>query len=247
MAERHPRCQVAHGAEMAATMNKEKVANAVYGAMVRANAGLKVVKKGDSTLMKLVGICIRPFNPTFMTQYATTIPFLGTVYVPDDWDPLDQWDTLAHEAVHAIQGRRDGQVRFALRYLFPQCLSLLSLAAIGAIWWTPMLFALVFLLAAAPWPASKRSEYEREAYRISYAMDHLAGYDIESDGYIAWAAEHFAGWGYYKMDWSRDRAEGQVLWDISRAIILCRGNIKIDASPYELDVIQSVKKAMEEQ
>jgi len=63
-----------------------------------------------------------------------------------------------------------GRLLFSLAYLFPQCLSLLSLGAIFAIFWTPMLWCLLFLLFLAPFPAPWRKKFELEAYTMSLFM-----------------------------------------------------------------------------
>lgn len=171
---------------------------------------VKRVEKGRSLFMRLLSIPLYLFNREFMTSFVTTIPFLGKAYVPKGWFPVKLWRTMAHEGMHSIQAKKEGQLRFALKYTFPQVFALLALFAIGAIWWTPMLFSLVFLLALLPWPAPYRAEYELEAYWISWMIDAVMGQDVYSKNYVEYALSPFIGWNYYRPMWRRKSIEKDV-------------------------------------
>jgi hypothetical protein len=121
--------------------------------------------KDESRLMRFLG-ALMFFAPTFRTNMATTIN--RTIYLPSrEWarDSRRYWMTMAHELVHVEDAERQGFVGFALSYLFPQCLSLLSvLAFVPGMWW--MVFALLFL---APIPSPGRARAEFRGYAISMA------------------------------------------------------------------------------
>ena len=201
---------------------------------------LRIISKDKSPFMRFLNFFVGLFNHSFMTEYTTTIPFLGRIYAPTKWyAQSDWWRVLAHEGVHLVQARRDGQVRFALKYLFPQCLALLALLAIGAIWWLPMLWCLLFLLMLAPLPAPWRVRYEREAYTVSAACDKLIGFDIVSKLYIDYMQRHYTGWGYYKPAWTR--IDG-ILGDMIRAEDLVDDDLLAsNVTPYSSAVIWAIK------
>jgi hypothetical protein len=218
---------------------------AAVGDVMRAY-GLPVwiEKKSDSLLMKVIGFLIRPFNPRFMTDYLTTIPFLGRIYVPEREGGM--WRSIAHEGVHLDQAKRDGQLPFALKYLFPQCLAPLALLAFVAFAWTPMLFALLFILALAPWPAPWRVQYEREAYIVSAACDHLLGHDIRSDEYMEYMMHHYVGWGYYHPSWDPGRLRLRLAIDMVRAEWLAEEDGSSGPSTdYSRSVIWLIREEME--
>lgn len=80
-------------------------------------AGIKLVRKDKSRLMRLVSWIIKPFSPRFMEDYYTTL--WGKLYVPArrwETDTLDE-DLLKHEIQHARDMRR-WPVLFELSYLF---------------------------------------------------------------------------------------------------------------------------------
>jgi beta-lactamase regulating signal transducer with metallopeptidase domain len=68
------------------------------------NQKVKVLRKSKSWLMRAIGFILKPFNPTFMEQYITTIG--ATIYVPDDFltsfGEMEILDVLAHETQHVI-------------------------------------------------------------------------------------------------------------------------------------------------
>lgn len=225
--------------------NDTLVYSAVKDMMASHGLNLKIVVKQQSRFMKACNFFVKKFNPEFMTGFTTTIPFLNTMYVPDSWDDGTEWRTLAHESIHALQAKQEGQLVFALKYMFPQCLGPLALFAIGAFWWTPMLFALVFLAALAPWPAKWRIKYEREAYRVSGAMDHLIGWNILSSMYVSYMRNHYTGWSYYKMSWGGVETI-DIVADMVHAGFLADSNyITGGGATYEQLLTWSVKSALE--
>lgn len=156
--------------------------------------GVKVVPKEDSRLMKFLSSVLF-FNKGFMTDFATTIG--NTIFIPK---PLwGQVDVLAHEYCHAHDSRRCGVVLYSLRYLFPQCLALLSLLSLGAIatpWWPPAFYfitALIFLGCLAPLPAPWRQEYEFRGYKMSLLV--LAR--VYGNVPVGWALKQFFSPDYY--------------------------------------------------
>ncbi len=226
-------------------MDLESRCEETVGEVMRAHdLPVWIEYKSDSPLMKVIAFLIRPFNPRFMTDYLTVIPFLGRIYVPDRDRGL--WRSIAHEGVHLAQAKRDGQLLFALKYLFPQSLAPLALLAIAAIWWTPMLFALLFLLALAPLPAPWRVRYEREAYLVTGALDHLRGYDIRSSEYGDYMVNHYTGWGYYKPAWGERKIRARVAVDMIQAENLSNDEGYEGGDPgYARAVVWAIKEEIE--
>lgn len=113
------------------------------------------------------------FKPDFNTTIVTTIG--NTIWIPDggprpflkNFNNSEIFEVLAHEYVHICDSRRHNL--FALRYLFPQILSVLSLVSIFAFIDLWFLFSLVFLLALAPLP-SPRLKWEIRGYTMSLAV-----------------------------------------------------------------------------
>jgi hypothetical protein len=139
--------------------------------------------KNESFFMKFLNLFVRLFNKEFMTLYVTTIG--DTIYFPSR-DFIENNEevsicVLSHEVVHVYQAQKLGRVLFSTAYLFPQCLSLLSILAVFGFFWTPMLFNLLFLLFLAPIPAVWRKKFELEAYTITclmwYSIFKVSGYD----------------------------------------------------------------------
>ncbi len=221
----------------------ERVFEEVKQVITSHGLPLRLIPKDESPLMKFCNVFVGLFNSQFMTEYTTTIAFLGRIYTPTKWYAGAEWRTLAHEGVHLVQAKRDGQLLFSLKYLFPQCLAPLALLAIGAIWWMPMLFALLFLLFLAPLPAPWRVRYEREAYRVSAACDKLIGFDITSKLYVDYMQHHYTGWGYYRPAWSR--VEG-IEDDMKRAEALADDDLLYShVTPYSAAVIWAIKTELD--
>ena len=151
---------------------------------------LKVRFKDQSRFMKLLGFLTKAFNPEFMTSFTTTIG--STVYFPSEAyveeDELRALRILAHEAIHAADSAAH-PVLFPLSFLFPQILFLgvLSFPWLG--WW-----ALLFLLALAPWPAPFRVWWEAKAYAMNVVLSR------DPEAAENWALTQFTGSTYYFMD-----------------------------------------------
>ena len=133
-----------------------------------------IIFKEKSLFMKLLSYILF-FNKDFMIDYTTTIG--NNIYFPNqkyiDRDNNYCISILAHEIVHIKQSERYGKLLFSLMYLFPQCLSLLSILSVLAIFWFPFIWCLVFLLFLAPLPAPWRTKFELEACTMSLYMIHL--------------------------------------------------------------------------
>src|SRR5574337_971831 len=92
--------------------------------------------KTESWLLKAVAWLVKPFNPTFMDQYITTIG--TTIWVPDNFfetiDEAGALEVVSHETQHIIDLKKWGWIVFGGLYLFPQILAILALLSLGAIW-----------------------------------------------------------------------------------------------------------------
>ena len=98
----------------------------VIGPMVYAQPvfPIRMCKKSDSKLMRILGWFIGLFMPSFMAQSWTTIG--NTIYVPTKHDNDEYWGNLAwvdaneqeilREAVHVHQYKRMGMISFCLLY-----------------------------------------------------------------------------------------------------------------------------------
>jgi hypothetical protein len=131
--------------------------------------------KNESWFMKFLAIFVRVFNKNFMTSYVSTIG--NTIYFPSkkyiEKNEYAAMAVLAHEIVHVQQSEKYGSLLMGLAYLFPQCLALLSIGAVFAFLWLPMLWCLLFLLFLAPLPAPWRKKFELEGYTMSLFMTDL--------------------------------------------------------------------------
>ncbi len=140
------------------------------------------------------------FNRQYMKSYIST--FYPNVYWPteDDYtkNPRASFDTLAHEYVHLVDGRRH-RFWFGFSYLLPHLIALLSLGAIAAafhsLWW---LLFLVALVAAAPLPSPWRAHWEMRGYTMTMAV-HAWRTGKVAPELTGWIAEQFTGWSYYRM------------------------------------------------
>lgn len=184
--------------------------------------------KDKSRLMRFIS-ALMFWNKTFMTDYVTTIG--RTVYFPTRLDHDDDWGTLAHEAVHALDYDR-APTRFVLGYLAPQCLGVLSVLAALALFLSPVwLLSLGFLLFLAPWPSPWRLARERRGYAVS-AMAHCLRYGstavARAPDYTEWLVDQYAGWPYYKMGWSTADARADARADVDLGVELALGHA-IDA------------------
>ena len=80
------------------------------------NPAPKLTSKANSKLMRFTGWLVKPINPTFMTNYWTTIG--NTIYYPtSETMPQHRHDILQHEFVHVHQWRKY-HIWFWFSYLF---------------------------------------------------------------------------------------------------------------------------------
>lgn len=130
--------------------------------------------KDQSWFMKFLAMFLF-FNKDFMTGYITTLG--STIYFPDaTWVKENEYaamKVLAHEVVHVNQADQYSKFLFSILYLFPQCLAVLSLLAVLAIFWLPFLWCLLFLIFLAPIPAPWRAKFEFEAYTMTLFITNL--------------------------------------------------------------------------
>ena len=179
---------------------------AALGALIEIKIpGFRVVKKDKSFFMKLLSFFLF-FNRGFMTQYVTTI--YPKVYVPSWWGKETknkslEIEILAHEYIHLHDRQRLGVI-FNIIYLSPQIFSLL---AIGTIWNSWFLLALLFLL---PWPSPGRAWLEFRGYKTSLLMkywilsslspgkERIIWHYINNEA-LEWTLDQFTGSNYYFM------------------------------------------------
>lgn len=164
------------------------------------NQKVKVLRKSESWLMRAIGFILKPFNPTFMEQYITTIG--ATIYIPDDFltsfGEMEVLDVLAHETQHVIDFTKN-RLLFVLGYLFPQCLALLALLSIFAFLSPWMLLCLLFLLFLAPIPAPFRYKFEVSGYRttILFARKVYHYTDEQMAQLYQWVSSQMTTGNYY--------------------------------------------------
>ena len=94
--------------------------HALEAELARELPGFAIRYKDESRLQRLIGACVRPFCPTYLTRYTTVM--FGRVFVPSRaWraqqSPEALYRLLRHEAVHLRDARR-WPVLFQLSYLF---------------------------------------------------------------------------------------------------------------------------------
>jgi hypothetical protein len=195
--------------------------------------GAKVRFKDESRWMRFLGALLF-FNRDFMTGYTTTL--FRTVWFPSRADivgsPEWAFQTLAHELVHVDRcgGKWLRWVWFSLKYLFPQCLALLSLGAVSAFWVGPIgLIPLLLLGSLLPWPAPFRVEEEIWGYAMSEVVKAWCrGRRWTGPVNNSWQGE-FLKSGYYFMarNWEPVRKrielrcgwmEGEGHWPLGAAI-----------------------------
>lgn len=136
---------------------------------------IKIVKKSDSKLMRLIGwfFSITKINPKFMENYYTTIG--STIYVPDRSlesriSAITLLGVVIHECIHIKDNAKYGML-FNISYLFPQILAVFSLLSLLAIFFSKLwLLCLLFLLWLAPIPSMPRYFWEIRAYRTAFLI-----------------------------------------------------------------------------
>jgi Zn-dependent protease with chaperone function len=179
------------------------------------------------------------FDPTFATEYTTTVG--NTVYFPSkhfiDVHPITSIVILCHELTHISDEQRYNPVLFGLLYLLPQ---ILVIPCIFLFWLISWKFVLpLMLLCLLPWPAYFRTLFERRAYSVSlYAMNRLnqKGYNIDLQAQKQSFLDYFTGSDYYWM--------GKFLpveKDLDAALITIQSGNK----PFESDVFSKVDQLID--
>lgn len=191
-------------------MNYKEQYEALCAKIAETIPGFEIKYKTDSKLQKVIGTAISFFNPRYLTTVTTTaspvVWFPSKEYVENDYQKA--FNTLAHEFVHLCdQSGRKGL--FNCLYLFPQVLSLVGLAGLAGLWYTPLYWLLALLLLAAPLPAPWRVRYERRAYTMSMAVQ-LWRYGYMPASLKEGVAAKFYGSAYYWMLPTRDGATDLV-------------------------------------
>jgi hypothetical protein len=181
-----------------------------FEAELRQYCNFKVAFKDESPLMGVLGFCLRPLNPAFMQDTATT---LGSTV----WFPSRQYyeafgeGMLAHEFVH-LWDKADNPWWFGLSYLMPQVLiaPILVLAGVlsfmGAPWLSlalaPLALACFFL--PSPW----RVAWELRGYAATLAHAYWTeGYGISVSTLVKW----FTSWSYCRMSQDPAQVELEIL------------------------------------
>lgn len=159
---------------------------------------LQVKYKDQSLLMRILGKVLF-FNPTFMTQYVTTLG--NTVYLPNKQYatqyPEDAITVFIHECTHMHDEQKLGKISYTLGYMFPQLLFVVMWLLLFLVSWKIVLpLSLLFL---APLPAPWRAYFEQRAYFVQMLVNSkIYGADPVKDGTL------FAGWfrnGNYYFMW----------------------------------------------
>ena len=134
----------------------------------------KIVKKADSTFMKVLNVLLRviTFNQQvkFMTNYSTTVG--STIYTPSNWEERTNESrtiTVRHELVHFRQGKR----HFFFKFLY-----LLVFFPVGLAYF--------------------RMKFEKEAYEESMrAIAELHGLDALRNADRERVVKHFVSADYF--------------------------------------------------
>ena len=94
----------------------------------------RVAFKDESWVQKVLAFLVYPFNPTYMTKFAST--YGSTVYFPSrsyyEGQPYTNFTILAHELVHIIDAKNH-PFWFPISYVFPQVFALIPLVAYGVV------------------------------------------------------------------------------------------------------------------
>lgn len=159
-----------------------------------------IAYKDQSALMKILAKLMF-FNPTFMTDYVTTIG--STIYFPSQAyvkrHPISTKLVICHELIHIKDSGKFTMPIFWMLYAFPQIFSFLSIPLFFIHWWA----GLLCLLFLAPLPAFFRMYFELKAYTFSiysiYRLNQMSDYKIKYDQSISFYANQFSGSDYYYM------------------------------------------------
>lgn len=165
---------------------------------LRLYCPFRVAYKDSSWRMKLLGWLLEPINPTFMTEYTTTLGH--TVWFPNKGAYEAEGGTLlAHEFVH-LWDKADSPWWFTFSYLMPQIFILPGLISVLALWcfgfgWLGLgaLF-LVGLLALLPSPW--RVFWELRGYTMTMAFHYwTTGKHLS----VIPLSNQFTSWAYWRM------------------------------------------------
>jgi len=140
--------------------------------------GFEWREKPEVWTQVLIGFFLRwifPVNRHYMADYTST--FYPRVYFPEglvDDDPWRATVILLHERVHLLDAKKEGNVRFSLRYMMWWSLLVplaivagVAFAVTGAPWWCyPML-----VVAAIPFPSPWRRDYELRGYAMNALIE----------------------------------------------------------------------------
>jgi hypothetical protein len=139
--------------------------------------GLRIVHKQDVAWMRMLGVLLRPINPSFSTRYTTVLGH--TIYLPDgprpDRDRLAT--TLGHELVHMLDMAEHGFSFYA-----------------------------TYLTAPVPVGRTWRAHWERRGYAVDLLIAQETGGAQAVDRLHHWLAELFASSAYGWMWAGRDAA-----------------------------------------
>jgi hypothetical protein len=151
--------------------------------------GFKVVKKADSSFMKLLSWVLF-FVPGFMSNFTTTIG--QTMWTPSAWDTdfsdVSQAEILRHERIHLRQQKRFTMPLFVLLYLF-----------------LPLPFGLAYGRACLEWEAYTESlkaiaEYKGvERLKLAEVKADFVGYFTSRDYFWMWPFAGAVGSWYDKV------------------------------------------------
>lgn len=184
--------------------------------------------------LRFAAVVVGLFNERFMTGYTTTL-FPKVYFVSEEKmrrNYVGSFRTLAHEYVH-LYDQKQHPLWFPLSYLFPQVLAVFSLLALGAIWYFPLIWCLLFLVFLAPLPAPWRSKWEIRGYLMNLLIESRV-----NDGRVPVRLKNllsdvFTGWGYYKM-WP---FSGIVSREIDKFVEQVEGRVALsnmdDTEPYD--------------
>lgn len=187
---------------------------------------LQVQYKDQSTFMKILGTILF-FNPSFMTDYITTIG--NTIYYPTEnyvkAHPISGAVVFLHELVHINDSGKLSKPLFSFLYLLPQLISFLLLPLFFFVhWWIVLPLVLIF---AAPIPAYFRMNFEKRAYISSlYTLTKLGQrlhFNPQLPDQVNFFLSQFKGSYYYFM-WPFDLTS-----EFNNAV----ANIQAGKRPYE--------------
>ena len=205
----------------------------------RAVPGFRLDWKDTSWLQQFIGILLKPFCPSFMTNFITTL--YPVVYFPSEGfylgNPTGSFVVLAHERVHLLDAKSN-YLWFTLSYILPQVLAIpLLLGAVVAAfftWWVALPLLVLGLLSLLPLPSPWRVYWEKRGYAMSIAAAFWVTGGIP-ESMLANIKTQFITLNYYKMSWS----EGDIdNWIETTCQSVRDGTIELD--PIYGDVLRFV-------